>query len=319
MFLSVFILFSCNKEDEMPTPAQIVASFEISNASPGIDESVSFSNKSKNAENYEWDFGDGNTSTGENPSHAYSNTGSFIVRLTAFGTSDKNSTSKTIHIMAAPPSADFTVDKTSAGIGETITFSNQSENAITYEWDFGDGNTSTEENPSHEYGEVGNYTVKLTAHQSELNDSKERSIEILIPLNIFPGESAAGIALGEIWGSIKNMEGYDFTEFGPLLIGNNIFHPVEEKLKGILFFLLGSNIIKQDTDSVILISLKKMYIGTTEKGIGMGSSLSEVKNAYGEEEEYKPDTNTYKYTSLGIDFSIGETSSEVESISIYLP
>ncbi|MFT5823189.1 MAG: Zn-dependent metalloprotease/chitodextrinase [Crocinitomix sp.] len=57
----------------------------------------------------------------------------------------------------------FTADSLGCAIPFTVNFSNESTNAITYEWDFGDGETSTEENPVHVYTEAGVYTVTLFA------------------------------------------------------------------------------------------------------------------------------------------------------------
>lgn len=57
----------------------------------------------------------------------------------------------------------FTLDTLGCAIPFTANFSNESSNAITYEWDFGDGETSTEENPIHVYSDAGVYTVTLFA------------------------------------------------------------------------------------------------------------------------------------------------------------
>ncbi len=54
---------------------------------------------------------------------------------------------------------------------QTITFSNNSQNAVSYIWNFGDGNSSSEENPVHIYSTGGNYTVSLTASNGVCNDS----------------------------------------------------------------------------------------------------------------------------------------------------
>ena len=63
----------------------------------------------------------------------------------------------------AKPVAKFTAQNDGCKFPCTITFTNTSQNATTWQWDFGDGNGSTEENPSHEYIESGEYTVTLTA------------------------------------------------------------------------------------------------------------------------------------------------------------
>src|ERR1044072_8014105 len=50
--------------------------------------------------------------------------------------------------------------------GATVTFTNKSEDAVSYEWDFGDGTTSTEENPTHTYPGKGKYVPTLYATTS---------------------------------------------------------------------------------------------------------------------------------------------------------
>lgn len=63
---------------------------------------------------------------------------------------------------AKPPTASFTSDKTRAAVGEAIQFSDQSTGEVnSWSWDFGDGNTSTDKNPSHAYKEAGRYFVSL--------------------------------------------------------------------------------------------------------------------------------------------------------------
>jgi hypothetical protein len=65
------------------------------------------------------------------------------------------------------PVADFIASATEAGIGETIVFTNRSIDGIDYEWDFGDGYTSTKYNVSHYYEDPGTYTVTLKAFGKE--------------------------------------------------------------------------------------------------------------------------------------------------------
>ncbi len=136
---------------------------------------ISFINESSEIGNvsYEWDFGDGNTSTEENPQHIY-NVGtdqSFDITLTTTfddGNSiTTDSETKTINVMVC--NADFSFTPDSACSGSVISFTNESEfsGSMSYEWDFGDGNTSTEENPQHIFDAgVGNgaelFDVTLT-------------------------------------------------------------------------------------------------------------------------------------------------------------
>lgn len=77
-----------------------------------------------------------------------------------------------------PPEASFTINTETARPGETILFQNTSEGASTFMWDFGDGNGSTEENPSHAYAETGTYAVHLEV--TNTGGSDEASKEVLI-------------------------------------------------------------------------------------------------------------------------------------------
>ncbi|MFA0833935.1 MAG: PKD domain-containing protein [Methanobacterium formicicum] len=70
----------------------------------------------------------------------------------------------TVNYAPETPVANFTADKTSGSDSLTVKFTDSSSNYPTsWMWDFGDGTTSTEQNPTHTYSAPGNYTVKLTA------------------------------------------------------------------------------------------------------------------------------------------------------------
>ena len=64
-------------------------------------------------------------------------------------------------------------------IGDTVYFKNTSEGAITFDWDFGDGSGSTEENPSHVYTERGVFTILLVATNTDGSDKASRDILIM--------------------------------------------------------------------------------------------------------------------------------------------
>ena len=122
----------------------------------------SFTNTSVNASTYMWDFGDGNTSTEESPTHVYAVASQYTVTLIA--TNDSNLStelSKTINILA-PVTADFT-SQVDANDYRTYSFMDASVGAVSLLWEFGDGFQFTGMNPSHTYTEDGIYTVSLTA------------------------------------------------------------------------------------------------------------------------------------------------------------
>ncbi|MEO1516551.1 MAG: PKD domain-containing protein [Bacteroidota bacterium] len=113
---------------------------------------------------YLWDFGDGNSSTDQNPSHCYQSEGTFTVCLTV--TDDRMCSEqlcRTNYIQIVDPVADFTADVTSSSCPPlTVNFTNNSTNATRYLWDFGDGSGfSSVENPTTTYSESGNYDVQL--------------------------------------------------------------------------------------------------------------------------------------------------------------
>lgn len=173
-----FILFSCDKEDEVPTP---VANFSTSKTSALVNEEIQFNNSSENATDYLWDFGDGNTSMEKNPMHWYTNAGSYKVTLTARAADKMNSLSIKVDILHPSPVADFTMDKAEAKTNETITFTNTTINASSYAWDFGDGNTSNEENPTHAYLSAGDFTVSLVAKGDGGEHTISKKIDITYP------------------------------------------------------------------------------------------------------------------------------------------
>lgn len=81
------------------------------------------------------------------------------------------------------PEVSFTPSKTTVEVDEEITFNNSTTKAKTYDWDFGDGNTSQEESPKHSYSTEGTYTVTLTGHSSSNHDgfgsSDEKTITVI--------------------------------------------------------------------------------------------------------------------------------------------
>ena len=127
---------------------------------------VHFTNLSLYASSYVWDFGDGGQSNLENPTYTYYNAGDYTVSLTAIGEGGENTVQHIDSVHVYPQAfAYFTPSKTTVYIpNDPITFFNISQNATDYFWDFGDGLTSTEENPVHFYTEMGNFTVTLEAN-----------------------------------------------------------------------------------------------------------------------------------------------------------
>ncbi|MGG9961343.1 PKD domain-containing protein [Ferruginibacter sp. SUN106] len=108
-----------------------------------------------------WDFGDATTSTQINPIKIYNTPGVYQIRLIADFGGCLDTAYKTVTVLSKPAAA-FTAANTSACQAPlTVSFNNTSAGAATYNWDFGDGSTSTVRNPTHTYNSTGTFTVTL--------------------------------------------------------------------------------------------------------------------------------------------------------------
>lgn len=185
---------SCaTSSDSVVIPDLPAANFGFTNQCNGVP--ISFTDSSTVASgsitNWQWDFGDGNTSNVQNPSNQYASDGTYIVSLTV--TSDQgcsNTITQPVTSYAVPTSA---FDYTFSGSGlnapggclyESISFADASsintpDNIISWNWDFGDGNTSTVQNPTYQYTAEGTYTVKLIITSNNgCTDSVSTNIDI---------------------------------------------------------------------------------------------------------------------------------------------
>lgn len=139
---------------------------------------ITFTDASTPANAYFWDFGDGNTSTAQNPSHTYSATGQYLVCLTVVDSCGADSVCQTLNVTCPVPGTSFS----NSANGLMQTFSDQSSNSpSSWFWDFGDGNTSNMQNPSHSYAAPGNYTVCLTTTNSCGSDSSCQVLAVSCP------------------------------------------------------------------------------------------------------------------------------------------
>ena len=114
---------------------------------------------------WSWTFGDGGTSTAQNPTHQYVNAGTYSVALTVSNGTCNNTMTKTNYItVITVPVANFVGSPTSGYAPLTVNFTDQSTGGPTgWSWNFGDAGTSTLQNPSHIYTTAGTYSVTLTA------------------------------------------------------------------------------------------------------------------------------------------------------------
>ncbi|WP_430935074.1 PKD domain-containing protein [Saccharicrinis sp. 156] len=155
---------------------------------------IVFVNHSENADRYEWDFGDPssgieNKSFEEDPVHTFKKGGSHTIALTAINTKLdlRHTFYETIIIKEhSPTKADFMVVGYNREVPVTIKFENNSVNADSYSWNFGDpgsgkyNNVSVLENPEHKYVNDGKYLVELTVSNSVSGFSDKMSKEVIL-------------------------------------------------------------------------------------------------------------------------------------------
>ena len=124
---------------------------------------VEFDNRSLFAEQYHWNFGDGQASSEMNPVHNYSKPGSYMVELMSMNNCDTVMMSRELTIEALIPRAAFSAQATEGCAPFTVNFINQSFNADTYSWQFPGGmpDSSSAESPVVTYTEPGVYSVNL--------------------------------------------------------------------------------------------------------------------------------------------------------------
>lgn len=117
-------------------------------------------------EEWEWQFGDGGSSTVQHPTYAFSDTGYMWVGLTVYSNGCPSWTTKLKYVHIKPPIAKFDVTMSCSDpykrgfINQSIV--DPSLSPLTYQWDFGDGLLATTANASHVYSNPGIYTVSLT-------------------------------------------------------------------------------------------------------------------------------------------------------------
>lgn len=142
-----------------------VAEFEANTTQGLFPMTVSFTDLSTGVvDSWEWNFGDDSVSTVQHPIHTYQTADSFSVRLSVQGPggSDMRIRENFIVVKAPPPVANFYADSTQGNAPLQVNFTDASEGLVTaWLWDFGDGQTSTEQNPVHVYLYADTFTVKL--------------------------------------------------------------------------------------------------------------------------------------------------------------
>ncbi|WP_048065524.1 DUF2341 domain-containing protein [Methanosarcina acetivorans] len=176
------------------TPIMPVANFTATPTRGDAPLTVQFTDTSTSTpSSWLWDFGDGTSSTEQNPIHNYTAGRKYTVKLTATNAAGSSIEEKADYItVIATPVADFKATPTTGDAPLTVNFTDLSSNSPdSWLWDFGDGKNSTNQNPSHIYSIPGNYTVKLTVNGLGGSDEEVKTSYIVSVDNIAPSVTAS--------------------------------------------------------------------------------------------------------------------------------
>jgi len=165
----------------VPPVADFTALYE---APVVVGESIQFTDTSTGPpKTWSWSFGDGEVSVERDPTHTYAAPGTYTVSLTVTNDLGEDTVVKTDFVTVIAVFARFSASTLIGTVPVTVNFTDQSEGVIeSWLWDFGDGETSFEQNPVHTYEVPGAYHVTLTVtnpHGSDTSDPGECIIQVL--------------------------------------------------------------------------------------------------------------------------------------------
>lgn len=149
----------------------------------------------------DWDFGDGTRANVINPTHSYAKNGIYTVALTVRTANNQETTTRTSYITVASGLAqvDFTADRTVIPVNDVVFFTDLTvspSSPITgYFWDFGDGGSSTQPSPNHQYRTAGPKTVSLTVTTDQGSATRTKNAFILVQSTLAP---TAKIAISQL-------------------------------------------------------------------------------------------------------------------------
>ena len=168
-----------------PRPIAAFTQDKVSGTAPLTVSFINLSSPTNLITGFTWSFGDGTTSTEISPIKTFNNPGLYTVTLTATGPGGSSNVSRQITVQSAnPPVAGFTTDKTSGSAPLTVKFTDASTGGqiTNYLWNFSDGSTSVERNPTHQFNNVGTYNVILTVSGPGGVSSATRQITVGNPI-----------------------------------------------------------------------------------------------------------------------------------------
>ena len=175
----------------IPAKPVLLADFSAFITEGKVPLKVQFTDKSTGSPtSWKWSFGDGKYSTTKNPTHTYSKAGKYTVSLTVKNTAVSNKTTKSSYINVVnvtKPVAALSAAPTSGKSPLKVIFTDKSTGSPTsWCWSFGDGASSTENNPKHQYLKEGRYKVTLTVTNAAGSNTTTKTNYIKVTTNTRP-------------------------------------------------------------------------------------------------------------------------------------
>ena len=241
---------------------------------------------------WSWNFGDGNTSNSQNPTHTYYSAGSYTVNLTVSnmnGTASKTATIAVFNESNMPPIADFSTSVTSGYAPLSVTFTDLSQDATSRSWDVNnDGiEDSNETSFVYEYASEGTYTANLTARNA--NGTNSKTVQIIVYRRSSSGGGSSGGGGG---GSPEPATNVKVKELSQVFITNG--NPVK------------FNFPKNATDVVYLSFDSKKTVGKTTTIVEMLKNKSKLTPD-------APEGEVYNYLNIWVGNSGYATEKNIEN------
>jgi PKD domain len=222
--VAVVLFTACQKEEERLTGDSPVSDF-IFQVETNNTRKVNFAATATGADFYAWDFGDNlGRSFSASTSYEYTTNGTYTVALTVSNRFGVNTKYVTVNITGPLPiEAGFDVDFDNIPNNLRVNLTNTSKEAVSYRWDFGDGNSSTDANPGgHTYAQSGLYEITLEAKDANGNvkDRQRTKVQVFDERHLF------GTANGATWrfrtGEVNNLSAYYTIQNGDIAFDNTL-------------------------------------------------------------------------------------------------
>jgi gliding motility-associated-like protein len=165
------------------------------------------------SDEWEWDFGDGGTSNLENPTHSYSDTGYFDIRLIATNNGCPDTLVRLNYVRVLPPIALFT-PVPNCNNRLQFSFTDQSIAPQSWEWDFGDGSPiSIAQNPVHTFPSFGNFTIRLIVTNGSCRDTAFQTIRTVDESPDFNANQVIACKIANLSFNAINVTGANLTNY----------------------------------------------------------------------------------------------------------